>query len=390
MNLSVQGGHGVGNHRKDACCDKVNLIIDPNTMAVTSSSDPITSPKLILPNLGRKFSGVTSTLLQVLPYQMKAVPLVVWGKSFIPEGTPITRFLELLSITKELLPDGTKRVYHARRNIEMLWGLILKEVFGRPIKLVFTSTAQRIHTRYTRFLIRRMDAIITTSNRAGSFLEKPADYVVPHGIAISNYPFVADKSDAWKQLNLPGEKGIGIFGRVRPQKGVDLFVDAMIKILPQHPEYTAVIVGRTTPKFESFVRSLKGKISRAGLEERFAWMGEVDFVELPALFGAMSIVAAVSRVEGFGLTCLEAMSSGAPVIASRTGGFELVVRDGVDGIIVDCGDSNGIANAFRSMASEPKKLVEMSLSARARIEEKFTVSREASELIAAYNEVSRS
>ena len=110
------------------------------------------SPKLILPNLGRRFSGVTSTMLQTLPHQMKAIPLVVWGGAFIEQDVPVVRLGELLRITREATKDGCVRVYHARRNIEMLWGLILKKLFRRKLKLVFTSTAQRKHSRYTRFL----------------------------------------------------------------------------------------------------------------------------------------------------------------------------------------------------------------------------------------------
>ncbi len=359
-------------------------------MAKRISIESRAIPKVILPNLGRRFSGVTSTLLQVLPHQRMLIPVVVWGDRFVGKDVPTVGFMELLALSKASMPGGETRVYHARRNLEMLWGLILKNLFRRRLKLVFTSTAQRKHSRYTRFLYHRMDALITTSDRAGRFLDKPADFVIPHGIAIDSYPFEANKEAAWNRLGLPGEKGVGIFGRIRPQKGIDLFVDAMIDRLPHHPGYTAVIVGKTTPKFESFVLSLKSKIKKAGLEERFAWMGEVAFEQLPSLYGAMSIVAAVSRVEGFGLTCLEAMSSGTPVIASKTGGFELVIRDGIDGKIVDCDDSIAIANAFDQLASDPIKLSGMGRSGRARVEDKFSVEREARELVDAYRTVSKS
>ncbi len=350
-------------------------------------SDSEIAPRVILPNLGRRFSGVTSTLLQVLPPQIEAIPLVVWGDAFVDAGTPTVDFLQLLKATKAPLPGGKHYVFHARRNIEMLWGLVLKRVFRRRLKLAFTSTAQRSHSRYTRSLIRQMDAIITTSDRAGSYLEKKADYTIPHGIDLEAYPFVDDKENAWKQAGLPGERGVGIFGRVRPQKGIDLFVDALIEKLPRHPDYTAVIVGKTTPKFEPYVRSLKERIRKAGLEERFLWKGEVEFSELPALYGAMSIVAAVSRVEGFGLTCLEAMSAGAAVIASRTGGFELVVRDGTDGCIVDCDNAAQIAQRFSEMAGDPQRLARMSRSARERVEDDFTIEREALALVEVYREL---
>ena len=346
------------------------------------------SPKLILPNLGRRFSGVTSTMLQTLPHQTKAIPLVVWGGAFVEGNVPVVRLRELLRITREPTTDGCVRVYHARRNIEMLWGLILKKLFRRELKLVFTSTAQRKHSRYTRFLYHHMDAIITTSHRAGSFLDRPANYVIPHGIDIDSYPFVENKDQAWARLDLPGSRGIGIFGRVRPQKGVDLFVEAMIEALPRHPEFTAVIVGKTTPEHESFAQSLKDRIARAGMTERFVWKGEVEFSVLPVLYGAMSIVASVSRVEGFGLTCLEAMSSGAAVIASRTGGFELVVRDGEDGFLVDCGSVLQIRDRFLEMAKVPETLEMMGQSARERVESAFTIQREAADLVKAYRNIS--
>ena len=135
------------------------------------------------------------------------------------------------------------------------------------------------------------------------------------------------------------------------------------------------------------MRSLKDRIAKAGLTERFAWLGEVDFSQLPVLYGAMSIVASVSRVEGFGLTCLEAMSSGAPVIASRAGGFDLIVRDGIDGYLVECGSSKEIHDRFIRMVQDPCQLEAMGKSARERVESAFTIQREAGDLVRAYREI---
>ena len=347
-------------------------------------------PIVILPNLGRRFSGVTSTLLQNLSQQIALIPLIVWGHAHIDvEKYPVVGFRNLLKATRMPLSGNRFRVFHARRNIEMLWGLTLKSVFRRRLKVLFTSTAQRTHSRFTRMLIRKMDGVITTSERAGQYLEKTADFVIPHGIPIERYPYEDNKIEAWTKLGLPGDRGVGVFGRVRPQKGIDLFVDAMIETLPVLTEYTAVIVGKVTPRFERFVEVQKAKIEAKGLTNRFVWLGEVSFDQLPALYGAMSVVASVSRVEGFGLTCLEAMSSGSPVIASRTGGFELVIRDQVDGSIVDCGDSAQVAAAFMEMASDPVRLTAMSRSSRKRIEESFTIEREARTLVDVYETFSK-
>src|SRR5687767_168645 len=63
-------------------------------------------------------------------------------------------------------------VWHARRNNEMMAGLLLKWL-GWPFRLVFTSAAQRHHTWITRWLIARMDAVIAASDAAASYLKVP-------------------------------------------------------------------------------------------------------------------------------------------------------------------------------------------------------------------------
>ena len=132
-------------------------------------------------------------------------------------------------------------IWHARRNDEMIVGVLLRAL-GWPLKLVFTSAAQRHHTWITRWLIRRMDAIIATNEISASFLKR-ASTVIPHGVDIDTYAPPADRAAAFAEAKLPGRYAIGCFGRVRAQKGTDVFVDAMCRLLPRYPDFTAVIVG---------------------------------------------------------------------------------------------------------------------------------------------------
>ncbi len=68
----------------------------------------------------------------------------------------------------------------------MLAGIVLRDIFRAPVKLLFTSAAQRDHKPYTKWLIRRMDAVIATSGRSGSFL-KVSHTVVMHGIDLEEF-----------------------------------------------------------------------------------------------------------------------------------------------------------------------------------------------------------
>lgn len=137
----------------------------------------------------------------------------------------------------------------------MIAGVVLRAL-GWPLKLVFTSAAQRHHSWITRWLIRRMDAIIATSDLSASFLKVQAT-VIPHGVDTDVYVPSIDRAAAFTEAALPGRYAIGCFGRVRAQKGTDVFVDAMCRLLPRYPDFTAVIVGQVTAEQTSFANDLK-------------------------------------------------------------------------------------------------------------------------------------
>ena len=342
--------------------------------------------EVIIPNFNARFSGVTAAVNAVVPHQAGEFGFAQIGHP-LPINIPRLGWLELCRLTARPLPDGRRRIFHARRNIEMLAGLFLKRILRRELHLVFTSVAQRHHTAWTRFLYRQMDALISTSPRSASFLCRPAMAIVPHGVDTEIFHPAVDRIRAWEESGAPGKYGIGIFGRVRPQKGIEEFVDALCEILPRYPEFTAVITGEVTPEHHRFAVRLKKKIRDHGLENRFLWLGKISTEELRQWFRRVSLVAAVSRNEGFGLTCLEAMASGAAVIGTRTGAFDMIIRDGVDGLVIPCGDTAALAAAFSRLLSSPEKLMRMGEAARQRVCESFTIQKEAEGLNSVYRRI---
>ena len=226
----------------------------------------------------------------------------------------------------------------------------------------------------------QMDGIITTCEAAGSYLETPADVVIPHGIDLKTYFPSDDKAAAWKALGLPGEYGIGIFGRVRHQKGLDVLIDAAIPLLKENPAPTIVIVGETTPSHQSYLDTQLEKMKTAGLSDRIVVLGKRPFSEIPTLFRSMSIVAALSRNEGYGLTAPEAMASGTAVLASEAGAWKEVVRDGIDGYVVPCGNVEATRSTLEKLLTSPNQLEEMGRSGLQRIKDKYTIEQEAASL----------
>jgi mannosyltransferase len=333
--------------------------------------------KLIVPNLHRRYSGVTATNRMVAP-KLANLLRAAWFGSDAPDGIARIGAVDLLRLWRRRTP----LIWHARRNNEMIVGVLLR-TFGWPLKLVFTSAAQRHHSWITRWLIRRMDAIIATSDISASFLKRAAT-VIPHGVDTDRYAPPADRAVAFAEAKLPGRYAIGCFGRVRAQKGTDVFVEAMCRLLPRFPDFTAVIVGAVAVEQTSFANDLKKKIAAAGLGSRIVITDELPIEDVQRWYQRLTIYAFTSRNEGFGLTLIEAMAVGAALVASRAGAAELVVEDGVTGVLTPPGDADALVAALEPLMRDPAACVAMGTRGRARVTAQFSLDVEANRIAEVY------
>jgi len=339
---------------------------------MTTADNPRTL-QVIAPSLGMRFSGINASMIAVLPELANRTGIAALGFN-IPETIPQITFLEFLRASR----DGTWRIWHARRNIDMLAGLVLRKVFRFRLRLVFTSAAQREHSWITRFYYRHMDAVIATSQAAAGYLKRDDIKVVRHGVNTEIFSPPADRASTWSAHGLPGKYGISIFGRIRPQKGTEEFVLSMIEVLRSRPDWTAVIVGATTPEFQGFERRLRSSIEAAGLAERFHFTGYIKrFAAIPEWYRASTVVVCASHNEGFGLSCLEAMASGCAVVATRTGAWPELIDDGKDGFLVNCADTRSLTEALQRITSDPRHAEEMGRKAREKVLGEHGVSHEA-------------
>jgi len=333
--------------------------------------------QLIVPNLHRRYSGVTATNRAVSPRLAKMFR-AAWLGPDKPDGIAAMGFGDLPSLWRRRAP----LIWHARRNDEMIAGVLLRAL-GWPLKLLFTSAAQRHHSWLTRWLIRRMDAVIATSGISASFLKREA-VVVMHGVDTDRYAPPPDRAAAFAEAKLPGRYAIGCFGRVRAQKGSDVFVEAMCRLLPNYPDYTAVMIGAIVPEQQGFANDLKKRIEVAGLQSRIVIAGELEIEEVERWYRRLTIYAFTSRNEGFGLTLIEAMSSGAALVASRAGAAELVVEDGATGVLTPPGDVDALVAALEPLMRDPAAATAMGARARARVLDQFSLDAEANRIADVY------
>lgn len=141
------------------------------------------------------------------------------------------------------------------------------------------------------------------------------------------------------------EKAILFVGRLAEKKGVRYLIDSMRWI-----KGILIIVGDGPLRTE-----LECQVKDLGLEERVMFLGARSHEELPEIYASADVFVAPSVTakdgdkEGFGLVILEAMASGVPVVASRSGGIEEIIQDGINGLLVAERDSRGLALSIEKM-----------------------------------------
>lgn len=334
---------------------------------------------VLVPNFKKRLSGVTATIVRLVPLQAQQMALAAVSPN-LPDHVPQIRLGQLLTMPRKG-PHGA-RVWHARRNTEMLAGLALKHVLRKRLKLVFTSASQRQHTGYTKWLIGQMDHTIATSQKTASYLERSPD-VILHGIDVTTFTPPTDKTALRAKLNLPNATLIGCYGRIRAQKGTGDFVDAMIPVLQANPDVHGLIMGRATSEHTDYLNALKTQIAGANLTDRLHFLPEVPVHEIPDYYCVLDLFVAPQRWEGFGLTPLEAMASGVPTIATTVGAFpELITPE--TGTLISPQDTPAMTQAITRYVTDTALRETQGRAARAHIEANFRIEQEAAALIAIY------
>ncbi len=354
------------------------------------------NPEVIITNLKKRYTGVSGTISALLPVQSRTLKIGFIGTG-LPGSRQATRdnpqrFAHLalwraIWISRKPLPDGRRRIWHVRRDPEMLLAIALRDVMRFPIRIVFTSAAKRRHSWFPRWLIGRMDSVIATTPEAATFVHCSA--VIPHGVDVNLFRPPLDKINAWKSSGLPGKYGIGIFGRIRPEKGTDVFVEAMLQVLPEFPDFSAVIVGLCQQQHASYKKQLETRITDNQLADRIFFLGEMSPERVRDWYANVLITVACPRYEGYGLTLLEGLASGSAVVASDTGIFRKIIEESEAGHLVEVSQSGQLAEKLRLLMRDPAAALNLGIEGRHFIEKHYSTQSEAEKINSEYEKLFR-
>lgn len=148
-----------------------------------------------------------------------------------------------------------------------------------------------------------------------------------------------------------------------PKKGLDVLIEAFARVAVRHPDVHLLLLG------DGPLRSrLEDQASRLGLGDRARFLGTRSRGETIALLRRCAVFVLASRAEPFGLAVLEALAAGRPVVATRVGGIREIVRDGVDGLLVEPDDAEALARALETFLDDPDAGVRFGRAGRLRAE----------------------
>ena len=147
---------------------------------------------------------------------------------------------------------------------------------------------------------------------------------------------------------------VGVVSRIDRVKGLEHFIDAAAVVHEAFPDARFVVIGESYPSDEhrAYHRSLQRRVEESGLEEAVFFAGRRS--DIAEVLSELTVSVLSSLTEGLSNVLLESMAAGLPVVATRVGGTPEVVKDEVNGLLVDPGDPDGLAHAIERLLSDPR------------------------------------
>ncbi len=182
----------------------------------------------------------------------------------------------------------------------------------------------------------------------------PADKVrvIPNGI-----------SETWFDVGREeAEKPLVIYvGRLVPEKGAHLLVEAMPSVLAEFPSAELILAGDGPMEGD-----IRRRIYQTGLGKVVTMAGRQDDFGLRRLYGSAWVAAFPSSYEPFGIVALEAMATGVPCVVGGAGGLREIVIDGKTGLTIPPGDVGALAEALKAIIRDREWATQLAENARSR------------------------
>lgn len=280
-------------------------------------------------------------------------------------------------------------VLHAHKFGSNVWGAALGAACRIPVTIAHEHGSHPATTRRRRLLERRLigrfaDAIVVGSradrdNLVGAIGIPPHKVVVIPGAYI---PHSGTGEDLRAELHVdPEALLIGTVAVLRPEKAIEVLIDAFATLAPALPKARLVIAGNGPERTR-----LEDRAAVRGIRERahfLGWRSDVGVV-----LAGLDVAVLSSDREGTSLFALECMAHRVPVVATDVGGPREILEHGVSALLVPPREPAALADAIRDLLTDPAKRRRLAARAAEQVGE-FSLERAAERFAAVYERLLR-
>lgn len=226
------------------------------------------------------------------------------------------------------------------------------------------------------------DALIASGTSIGRLKERGLARVVDVPNAVDADRFRPQPSDFRRTHGIGRDEFVALYvARFQAFKNHVLLLDAFARFAKDHPAARLVLAG-SGPLRERTER----QAAELGIADRVAFLGEVPFAELPAVYAAADVKVISSDYESFCFAAIEAMAAGLPVLTTDCAWVPRLVADGA-GLVVPVGDAEAFAAGLKKLADNPALRQRMGAAGRQQVLDRHTWSASAEKLARLYRDL---
>ena len=200
---------------------------------------------------------------------------------------------------------------------------------------------------------------------------------ISNGVDLKSYDKGENKGQTRNKLKIPDRKTVIYTGRLSPEKGVDFLLRCFSKVI-KSTSCQLIIVAEGPEK-----NHIMKRIDQLALSDVILVIPPAD--EIAPYLKAADLFVLPSQFEGLSNSLLEAMACGLPVISTRVGGSIDVIESGVNGLLVESNDENGLFQAISNVLEDSHLADNLGKHARETIEEKHDMDSIADQYSKVYN-----
>jgi glycosyltransferase involved in cell wall biosynthesis len=229
----------------------------------------------------------------------------------------------------------------------------------------------------------QMDRLIVPSDSiahkvSGEGREGARFAVIPNGVDLSRFAAPVPLCRMRDEFGVPRDAPlIGVVARLEPEKGHRFLIEAMASILRACPGAWLAIIGEGSQTDAS-------KAQASAISDQIIFTGRRD--DVAALTADLTVAVLPSLREAQGISILEAMARGVPVVASSVGGIPEVISSGVDGLLVPPADPDALASAVVSVLSDPALRERLGEAGYQTVAERFSIDAQVKQIEVVYDE----